>query len=36
LEEILKVLLKYAQKENFKGYDPYDALNSPILNRIAF
>jgi len=36
LEEILRLILKYAQRENFKGYDPYDALNSPILNRIAF
>jgi len=36
LEQVLHLLLKYAQKENFKGYDPYDALNSPILKFLGF
>lgn len=26
----LKLLLTYIESENFKGYDPYDTLNSPI------
>jgi hypothetical protein len=36
LEKILHLLIKYAESENFKGYDPYDALNSPILRAIGF
>lgn len=29
-------LKAYCEKEKFKGYDPYDSLNSPILNVIPF
>ncbi len=29
-------LKKYIEDNNFKGYDPYDALNSPILRALAF
>lgn len=32
----LTKLKSYIEKENFKGYDPYDALNSPILNSLSF
>ncbi|MEO0202118.1 MAG: hypothetical protein ABIL37_00125 [candidate division WOR-3 bacterium] len=36
MEGILRSLIKYAENEEFKGYDPYDALNSPILRAIGF
>ncbi|MCS7245351.1 MAG: delta-aminolevulinic acid dehydratase [candidate division WOR-3 bacterium] len=36
MEQVLKLLLKYAKLEGFKGYDPYDALNSPILKFLGF
>lgn len=26
----------YIEKENYKGYDPYDALNSPLLKALSF
>ena len=26
-------LIKYCEKENFKGWDPYDGLNSPIIKK---
>jgi hypothetical protein len=29
-------LLDYCQKENWSGYDPYDALNSKIFERLPF
>ena len=32
----LKKLKNYIEKEDFKGYDPYDALNSPILKVLPF
>ncbi|MBN1186137.1 MAG: delta-aminolevulinic acid dehydratase [Bacteroidales bacterium] len=32
----LKKLKDYIRKEQFAGYDPYDALNSPLLKRLAF
>ncbi len=32
---ILSDLLSFARKEDFKGYDPYDALNSPILKLLG-
>ncbi len=32
----LKKLKAYVEKEQFAGYDPYDALNSPILNGLSF
>lgn len=31
-----KLLKAYIEQEDFKGYDPYDALNSPILNALSF
>ncbi|NWF75469.1 MAG: delta-aminolevulinic acid dehydratase [Nitrospirae bacterium] len=27
---------KYIEREDFKGYDPYDALNSPLLKALSF
>jgi len=30
LENSLNKLIKYIENENYKGYDPYDALNSWI------
>jgi len=33
--EILNCLRKLIEKEIFKGYDPYDALNSPILRTLS-
>ena len=35
IENAFFSLLKYIENESFRGYDPYDALNSPILNRSA-
>jgi len=35
-EELLNRTLKYAEERDFKGWDPYDALNSPILRTVAF
>jgi len=32
----LEKLRKYIEEEKFRGYDPYDALNSPILNVLSF
>lgn len=32
IEDSLKNLIQYCEKVNHKGYDPYDILNSPILN----
>ena len=31
----LEILKKHIEKENFRGYDPYDALNSPILRALT-
>lgn len=31
----IEKLKAYVEKENFKGFDPYDALNSPILNTLS-
>ena len=28
--------MNYIENENFQGYDPYDAMNSPVLNSFAF
>jgi rhamnogalacturonyl hydrolase YesR len=35
LSDSLRKLREYAENEGFKGYDPYDALNSPILNTLS-
>ena len=32
LRDALLKLKKYCEKENFKGWDPYDGLNSKIFN----
>ncbi|MGM0589766.1 MAG: delta-aminolevulinic acid dehydratase [Bacteroidota bacterium] len=32
VEDSLKRLENYVLRENYKGYDPYDALNSPLFN----
>lgn len=32
----LKSLQQFIEKEDYKGYDPYDALNSPILRALSF
>lgn len=32
----LTCLLEYIEAADFKGYDPYDALNSPILRALSF
>ena len=32
----LNKLRQYIEQENFKGYDPYDALNSPIVRFLSF
>ncbi len=31
----LQKLKQYIENEGFKGYDPYDALNSPILKGLS-
>ncbi len=36
MQQVLELLLRYAQRKSFKGYDPYDALNSPILKFLGF
>jgi len=35
LENIIFHLTEYVEGEGFRGYDPYDALNSPILSQLA-
>ena len=32
----IEKLRKYIEAEGFKGYDPYDALNSPLLRALSF
>jgi len=34
--QILYNLIQFIEQENFKGYDPYDALNSPFLKLCSF
>ena len=36
ISSYLHKLRIYIEKENFKGYDPYDALNSPLLKTLTF
>jgi len=31
-EETLRALFAYCKAENWAGHDPYDALNSPLLD----
>lgn len=33
--ESLNRLIKYIEQEDYKGYDPYDALNSPLLQYLG-
>ena len=32
----LKSLIDYIEKNNYKGFDPYDALKSPFINNSIF
>lgn len=36
IDHSLHKLRIYIEQEDFKGYDPYDALNSPILRTLSF
>jgi hypothetical protein len=36
ISESIFLLRKYCEKENFKGYDPYDGLNSTFFRAIPF
>jgi len=36
LRSSLQKLRCYVENENFRGYDPYDALNSPVLRLLTF
>lgn len=36
IHNALNNLIRYIEKEDFKGYDPYDALNSPALRILSF
>ena len=36
IRQAISALLKYCQRNNWSGYDPYDALNSEIFNRLPF
>jgi len=35
ISRICKRSLRFAEKRDYKGFDPYDALNSPILSQIS-
>lgn len=36
IESILQNLERFLERDNFKGYDPYDGLNSPFLKFLTF
>ena len=36
IKQTTSALLKYCQRNNWAGYDPYDALNSEIFKRLPF
>jgi len=36
IDTSLHKLRRYVEQEDFAGYDPYDALNSPILSALSF
>jgi len=36
IEQVINELRTYIETEDLKGYDPYDALNSPILSTLSF
>jgi len=35
IENALFKLIQYVEEKDFRGYDPYDALNSPVLMQLA-
>src|SRR5579859_5245220 len=35
-DETLRKLVAYCQENNWAGYDPYDALNSQMLEKLPF
>ena len=35
IKRVFQRSLRFAEKKDYKGFDPYDALNSPILSRIG-
>jgi rhamnogalacturonyl hydrolase YesR len=36
LDQAITELRDYIEAQNYKGYDPYDALNSPVLSALTF
>jgi hypothetical protein len=36
VNQCVRDLEMYLERENFKGYDPFDALNSPVLKTMSF
>ena len=36
VENCIKEMLSYIEKADYAGYDPYDALNSPIVKRVSY
>jgi len=36
IQQVTSALLKYCQRNNWAGYDPYDALNSEIFKQLPF
>ncbi len=36
LSDAMSQIFKWIEMEGFKGWDPYDALNSPLLHRLTF
>lgn len=35
VQPVIRKLLSYAEARDYAGYDPYDALNSPLVRRLA-
>jgi rhamnogalacturonyl hydrolase YesR len=35
VQDCIKEMLSYIESEDYAGYDPYDALNSPLIRRIG-
>jgi len=31
----IEALMEYLEAEDYAGYDPYDALNSPLIRRLS-
>lgn len=36
IDEQIIGLTKFIENRNFAGYDPYDALNSPVIRALTF